>query len=48
MGTPRKNRPDEGEIVYTTRITLRNGKVLYAHQVGLRAFRLVIKPKVKA
>ena len=31
---------------YTTKITLRNGKVLYAWQKGLRSFRIPIrKPK---
>jgi hypothetical protein len=46
MANHRKAEPGDGEIgIYTARITLRNGKVLYARQCGLRAFRLVIKPK---
>jgi hypothetical protein len=36
-------RVREGRWIYRTRITTRSGKVLYAAQYGLRAFRLWIK-----
>jgi len=36
---------DEAQVIYRPWITLKNGKRLYASQFGLRAFRLVIKPK---
>lgn len=39
------NKDDDDDYFYTAKITLRNGKVLYAHQVGLRAFRI---PKKKS
>jgi len=38
-------RVQEGDevVIYTTRITLKNGKVLYAWQYGLKAFRLKVR-----
>lgn len=30
------------KIVYTTRIRLRNGKVIYAHDYGIKAFRFEV------
>lgn len=35
----------EGEVIYTSYITLRNGRRLYASQLGLRAFRIVVRSK---
>lgn len=35
-----------GRWIYRTRITTRRGKVLYAWQYGLKAFRLWVKLKV--
>lgn len=32
-----------GHWVYTARITLRNGKVIYAYEYGLKAFRIWVK-----
>lgn len=33
------------EVVYTAFITLRNGRRLYAYEKGLKAFRLVVRPR---
>lgn len=36
--------PPEGyKVVYTTRITLRNGKILLASSYGLKAFRIIVR-----
>lgn len=32
---------------YTAKITLRDGRILYAHQVGKKAFRIPIRRKDK-
>ena len=46
MGT--KNPSDDNdEYIFRTRITLRNGKVLYAHQVGIKAFRIKVNKSWK-
>ena len=39
--------PDEEEVVFTTYITLKNGKRLYAKQYGKKAFMLRIRKKKK-
>jgi len=41
------NKDDENILVYTSYITLKNGKRLYASQCGLKAFRFWAKPKSK-
>ncbi|MFH1886578.1 MAG: hypothetical protein ABIM40_07755 [Pseudomonadota bacterium] len=35
----------EGEVIFTKTIRLRNGRVLYAHQYGLKAFRIRVRAK---
>ena len=40
-----KLRSTNGHWVYTTHITLRNGRVIYASSYGKRAFRIWVKPK---
>lgn len=44
------NESDEGEEEYffTKRITLRNGRVLYAHEVGKQAFKIPIRKKKRS
>ena len=37
--------PEGYEVVYTTYITLRNGKRLYASDYGRKAWRLVVRKK---
>ncbi len=37
--------PKKGVEVFTTTITLRNGKVLHAWQVGKKCFRFIVKDK---
>ena len=37
--------PKGYEVVYTTYITLRNGKRLYASDYGRKAWRLVVRKK---
>jgi hypothetical protein len=42
----RKPDPDDAkECFYTTVITLRNGRKIYAWQYGLKAFRIPIRRK---
>lgn len=43
MGRPSQIQEGDEVVIYTTRITLKNGKVLYAWQYGLKAFRLKIR-----
>ena len=38
--TSQEDSGDSGDYIYTTKITLKNGKILYAWEVGLRAFRI--------
>ena len=38
----KKAKREDGEYVYTTFITLKNGKRLYASTYGLKAFRIPI------
>ncbi len=40
-----RHKVQEGNevVIYTTHITLKNGKRLYAWQYGLKAFRLKIR-----
>jgi hypothetical protein len=49
MAEPQKRGPDDDVegYFYSTRITLRNGRILYAHEVGLKAFRIPIRRKKK-
>ncbi len=35
-----RKRTSQGHWIYTAYITLRNGRVIYAYQYGLRAFRI--------
>lgn len=35
-----QDRTQKGHWVYTTHITLRNGRVIYAADYGLKAFRI--------
>jgi hypothetical protein len=35
----------EPQVIFRPYITLKNGKRLYAHQVGLKAFPIKVKPK---
>lgn len=35
----------DGEVVYSAYITLKNGKRIYAHQKGLKAFCFIAKRK---
>ena len=35
---------DDGEYIYTRRIRLRNGRVIFAHTYGLQAFRIRVRP----
>lgn len=37
--------PEGHEVVYTTYITLKNGKRLYAAAYGIKAFRLLVRKK---
>jgi hypothetical protein len=37
--------PEGYEVVYTTVITLRNGKQLYASAYGRKAWRLVVRKR---
>jgi hypothetical protein len=37
--------PEGYEVVYTTVITLRNGKRLYASAYGRKAWRLIVRKK---
>ena len=46
MRNPQKV-PEGYTVIYRPYITLRNGKRLYAAQVGLKAFRLIV-PTVRA
>lgn len=39
---------DEYEYIFTKRITLKNGKILYPYQYGLEAFRIKVKKKRKS
>ena len=42
----RKPQVPEGyEVVFTSRITLRNGKILYPWMYGLKAFRILVRRK---
>ncbi len=35
--------PEGFKVVYTTRIRLRNGKILLASSYGLKAFRIIVR-----
>lgn len=37
--------PENKVLIYTTYITLANGKKLYAHYYGLKAFAIWVKAK---
>lgn len=37
--------PDGYELKFTSKITLKSGRVLYASQVGKRAFPILVKAK---
>lgn len=39
------NREGDGEIIFRSCITLRNGKKLYAASVGLKAFPIRVRKK---
>lgn len=39
------HEPEKDEFVYSTYITLRNGRRLYARQCGLKAFRFRPSPR---
>jgi hypothetical protein len=41
-------KPEAQEYIYRPWITLRNGKRLYAYQVGIKAFRIPVKDKPKS
>jgi hypothetical protein len=38
-------KKSEPEVIYRPWITLKNGRRLYAHQVGKKAFPIKVKPK---
>lgn len=35
--------PEGYKVVYTTRIRLRNGKIIFASSYGLKAFRIIVR-----
>lgn len=37
------SRDESVVYIYTTRIRLSTGRVIYAHEYGLRAFRIAVK-----
>lgn len=43
---PREPRDDEVEI-FSAKRTLPNGRIQYAHEVGLKAFRFLVKKEDK-
>jgi len=45
MARKKEGKQPETEFIYRPFITLRNGKVLWAHQVGKKAFRIPVKDK---
>lgn len=40
-----KKKKPKTEVIFRPYITLKNGKRLYASQVGLKAFPIKVKPK---
>ena len=40
-------RVNEGKVIFTKTIRLRNGKIIHAAAFGLQAFRIIVKVKKK-
>jgi hypothetical protein len=45
MKSPKQ--PSETQVIFRPYITLRNGRRLYAHQVGLKAFPIKVRSEGK-
>lgn len=47
MGKKPKGNDADGEYIFVARITLKNGRVLYASSYGKKAFRIKVRNKPK-